>query len=69
MAKRKKSESLLAKIAVILLGVVFIAMAGVLLTACLSYNENDAGYNIANSKEISNVLGVFGSTVASFMLV
>ena len=69
MAKRKKSESLLAKIAVILLGIVFIAMAGVLLVACLSYNENDAGYNIANSREISNVLGVFGSTVASFMLV
>ncbi len=68
MAKRKKNESMAAKLAVMSIGF-FLLMAVILLTAaCLGYHAEDAGYNIASSKEVKNFLGTGGAITADFVL-
>ena len=68
MAKRKKQKSLVAKFAVFGFGMAFICVGIAMLLACVSYNPYDSGYNNANSREISNWLGVFGAYNASWIL-
>ncbi len=68
MAKRKKQKSLVAKLAVFMLGLALILFAFALIAACVFYNQQDSGYNSANSREISNLLGAFGAYNASWIL-
>ena len=68
MAKRKKQKSLVAKLAVLGLGVALICVSIALILACVSYNPHDSGYNSANSREITNWLGAFGAYNASWIL-
>ena len=68
MAKRKKQKSLVAKFAVLGLGVALICVSIALILACVSYNPHDSGYNSANSREITNWFGAFGAYNASWIL-
>ena len=68
MAKRKKQKSLVAKFAVLGLGIALICIGIALIVACISYNPYDSGYNSANSREITNWLGAFGAYNASWIL-
>lgn len=68
MAKRKKQKSLVAKLTVLGLGMALTLLAAALIIACVFYNHDDSGYNNANSREISNLLGVFGAYNASWIL-
>ena len=68
MAKRKKQKSLVAKFAVLGLGIALICVGVALMLACISYNPYDSGYNSANSREITNWLGSFGAYNASWIL-
>lgn len=68
MAKRKKNESMAAKLAVMSIGFFLIMAVIWLAAACLGYHAEDAGYNIASSKEVKNFLGVGGAITADFVL-
>lgn len=68
MAKRKKQKSLVAKFMVMGMGAGLIALTIALIVACASYNPYDSGYNISNSREITNWLGAFGAYQASWIL-
>ena len=68
MAKRKKQKSWLVKAAVLFVGLVFMFGALALLAACLSFHSADAGYNVANSFKVQNILGVFGAVSADWIL-
>ena len=68
MAKRKKEKSWLGKAAVLFVGLVFMFGALALLAACLSFHSADAGYNVANSFKVQNILGVFGAVSADWIL-
>lgn len=68
MAKRKKQKSLVAKLAVVGIGLILMLVMSALIMACVSYNPYDSGYNNANSREISNWLGSFGAYHASWIL-
>lgn len=67
MAKRKKQKSLVAKCAVLGLGVALICLGLILILSCLSYNPYDSGYNSANSHEVTNWFGSFGAYSASWI--
>ena len=68
MAKRKKQKSLVAKFVVFGLGLGLILFAVALMLSCAFYNQQDSGYNVANSKEVNNLLGAFGAYNASWIL-
>ena len=68
MAKRKKEKSLLAKLSVLLIGIATIVITLALVSSCIFYNATDAGYNIANSKSVHNLLGNFGAVSADWIL-
>ncbi len=68
MAKRKKEKSLVAKLAVVGLGLIVVILTLALLISCLSYNVSDAGYNVANSRNAQNILGEFGAFSAGWVL-
>ena len=68
MAKRKKQKSLVAKFVVMGMGVGLMMMAVALMLACVSYNPQDSGYNVSNSREVTNWLGALGSYQSSWIL-
>lgn len=68
MAKRKKNESMVAKLTVMLTGIAMILAVIWLVVACLGYHADDAGYNIASSKDVKNFLGISGAIAADFVL-
>lgn len=68
MAKRKKSESMAVKLLIMLTGVITALTVVWIIAACLGYHAEDAGYNVASSKDVQNFLGASGATVADFIL-
>lgn len=68
MAKRKKSESIMVKIAIMLSGIVLIMATLWVLAACIGYDRSDPGYNIASSREVKNILGAKGAIAADAVL-
>ena len=68
MVKRKKEKSLLAKLTVLGLGIGLIGLAGFLLLSCVSYDGLDSGYNVANSRQIRNLFGIYGAISAAWIL-
>lgn len=61
MAKKKKNESKLMKAGAIIGGIVLAILTLLLAVCLLSYDSNDAGYNIASSREVKNILGASGA--------
>ena len=68
MAKRKKDKSIIARLAVISLGLLLIVFDLALIASCLTYHAADAGYNVANSAPLHNLLGSFGAYSSGLML-
>ncbi len=68
MAKRKREKSVVAKLAVLALGLAVIILTLALGISCISYHAEDAGYNLANSRVAQNILGSFGAFSASWIL-
>ena len=68
MAKHKKGKSLIIKAAVMLGGAVLILAIIWLLVACMGYNRDDSGYNVASSRDVKNFLGAKGAVAADLIL-
>ncbi len=51
-----------------LIGISFIISSLIILISIFSYNSTDPGWGIANGNVPTNYLGVFGSTLASFII-
>ena len=68
MAKKKKRESVLLKVLAIVAGALLITAAVLVMAACVFYDASDAGYNIASSREVKNLLGNSGAATADFVL-
>ena len=68
MAKKRKEKSFMAKAIVVCCGIAFIAASLWLLISCLGYKVSDAGYNVASSAAVKNLMGTGGAVAADFIL-
>lgn len=69
MAKRKnKTQSWWKKLCWRGLGAALILWVVSLILACVFYHHSDAGYNIASSRPVANLLGLYGAKSADAIL-
>ena len=68
MAKRKKEKTFLNKLLWRSFGLVLMLWIISLWTGCLFYDAFDAAYNNASSKQVSNLLGLYGAKSADAIL-
>ena len=69
MAKRKnKTQSWWKKLCRRGLGAALILWVASLILACVFYHHSDAGYNIASSRPVANLLGLYGAKSADAIL-
>ena len=68
MAKRKKQKSFLVKFAWRVFGLGLCVWVLSLIASCLFYDMSDPAYNIASSKSVHNLLGIYGAKSADIIL-
>ena len=66
MAKNKE-KSFIAKMTIIAMGIGMILVTLWLIASCLFYKQYDAGYNIASSVAVKNLMGMGGAFVSSWI--
>lgn len=68
MAKRKKEKSFGAKLGRRLSGLALVLWVMSLIVSCIFFHSSDAGYNLASSLPARNMLGLYGSKNADWIL-
>lgn len=68
MAKRKKQKSFGVKLTWRIFGLGLLLWTASLIVSCLFYDMADPAYNIASSKQVHNLLGVYGAKSADVIL-
>lgn len=68
MAKRKKQKSFWVKAVWRLVGLGLLLWVVSLIISCLFYNMADPAYNVASSKPVHNLFGVYGAKSADIIL-